>query len=180
MKLSICIVTYRSRELLRSCIQSILENHPQQDCEIIVVDNCSDDGTVEMLRSNFPFVQVIENSSNRGYTGPMNQAFRLARGDYVVQLNPDTVIQPAAFERMLRFMDDHSNVGICSPKVLNRDGTLQKQCHRSEARPWDVLCYFLGLNRVFPKNPRFTGYLYESRDEDETFPVEAVSGSVMM
>ena len=92
IKLSICIVTFQSRELLKSCIQSILDHHSRSDFEIIVVDNCSNDGTIEMLRGEFPIVQVIENSSNRGYTAPMNQAFRRAKGDYLVQLNPDTLI----------------------------------------------------------------------------------------
>jgi GT2 family glycosyltransferase len=76
-------------------------------------------------------------------------------------------------------MDSHLDCGICTPKVLNRDGSMQWQCRRSEARPRDVLTYFSRLSRLFPHDPRFAGYLMTYRDPDLTYEVEAVSGSCM-
>lgn len=178
--LSICIVTLKSKNYLKNCLESIYAHCNHISYEIIVVDNHSEDGTLEMLQNDYPNVNVIANPSNLGYSRPMNQALRRAEGIYCAQLNPDTLVHPEAFEKMITFMDANSDVGICTPKVLNRDGTLQKQCRRSEARPWDVITYFTGLSRLFPKNKFFAGYLLTYLPEDEINAVEAVSGSCML
>jgi len=178
-EISICIVSFNTRDILRDCLRSIAAN-VRLPHEIIIVDNHSTDGTVDMLGAEYPEIQLIQNTENKGYTVPMNQALRAARSrQFLVQLNPDTVVLPDSFDCMVDFLRDHPQVGICTPKVLNRDGTLQKQCRRSAARPWDVLAYFLGLGRLFPKNRKFNGYLMGYFDENETHPVEAVSGSCM-
>ena len=178
--LSICIVSYNTRDLLRDCLVSLQSYAVRCPYEVIVVDNHSEDGTVEMLRSEFCWVNLICNQDNLGYTVPMNQALRAAHASqYIVQLNPDTVILESTFNNLIVFMESHPSVGICTPKVLNRDGTLQKQCRRSAARPWDTLAYFLHLGMLFPKNKLLNGYLMSYRGEDETHPVEAVSGSCM-
>jgi GT2 family glycosyltransferase len=161
-------------------LRSLIANPPRGDYEIIVVDNGSSDGSLEMLACEFPLVQTIANHQNLGYTAPMNQALRKATGSYLVQLNPDTIILGDAFPAIQNFMDKNPEVGICTPKVLNRDGTLQKQCRRSAARPWDTFTYFTQLGRLFPKSRVFGGYLMTYRDEDEVHPVEAVSGSCMV
>ncbi|KPL82927.1 hypothetical protein SE15_10415 [Thermanaerothrix daxensis] len=153
---------------------------PDLDFEVIVVDNGSSDDSLRMLEEEFPWVYLIRNSQNMGYTRPMNQALRLAKGRYLVQLNPDTLPQPGAFSTLYFFMESHPEAGICTPKVLNRDHTLQYQCRRSAARPWDVITYFTGLWRLFPKNRLFGRYLMTYLPEDEIAEVEAVSGSCMM
>ncbi|RPI81050.1 MAG: glycosyltransferase family 2 protein [Chloroflexi bacterium] len=178
--LSICIVSYRSRQLLRECLCSIDSNPPAGEYEVIVVENDSQDGTLEMLAEEFPRVRVFPLSEHGGYTAPMNYALHRAKGRYLIQLNPDTLILPQALSRLIFFMDAHPAVGICTPKVLNRDGSLQQQCRRSSARPWDVITYFSGLAKRFPKDPRFGRYLMSYKDENETHLVEAVSGSCMM
>jgi GT2 family glycosyltransferase len=179
MDLSICIVTYRARDLLRDCLHSLEAYPPHCTYEIIVVDNHSQDGVGAMLAAEFPQTRFIENPTNLGYTQPMNTAMRAAVGRFVVQLNADTIVKPGTFDVLLGFMEAHPMVGICTPKVLNRNGTLQKQCRRSAARPWDVVTYFSGLSRLFPKSPFFARYLQTFLDEDETHAVEAVSGSCM-
>lgn len=176
---SVCIVTYRARDLLRDCLCSLREN-TRLNYEVIVVDNGSQDGVAEMLRQEFPQVLLIENDRNEGYTRPMNQALRLGRGRYLLQLNPDTLILPEAIDRMAAFMDKHPEVGICGPKVLNRDLTLQKPCRRGEPRPWAVITYFLGLSSLFPRSRLFGQYLMNYMDEDVTHPVAGVSGSCML
>ena len=178
--ISICIVSYRARNYLYDCLRSIDETIDSLSCEIIVVDNHSEDGTVEMLRNEFPNVYLLVNDHNTGYTRPNNQAMRVSQGKYILLINPDTLVKPNAIVELVNFLDAHPEAGIVGPKVLNRDGTLQKQCRRSEARPWDAICYFSGLSRLFPKDKRFAGYLMTYLSEDTAHEAEAVSGSCMM
>ncbi len=178
--LSICIVTQQACDYLRNCLRSIDENSPVATYEIIVVDNASTDDTLNMLRTEFPTVQVIANQQNRGYTAPMNQALRQASGRYLMQLNPDTLIHAGALKTLLDFMDAHVQVGICGPKVLNSDGSLQKSCRRGDSRPWAVFTYFLGLSKLFPRSKFFGGYHLNHLPEDEINPVDGVAGSCML
>lgn len=178
--LSICIVTQKARDYLRDCLLSI-HAHPYSGAfEIIVVDNFSQDGTLEMLRQEFPEVQIIENDHNTGYSFPNNQALRAAQGQYLLLLNPDTLALPGTFDTLVGFLEAHPEVGVCGPKVLNADGTLQKPCRRGEPRPMAILSYFLGLNALFPRSKLFGGYLLTYLPEDEVNPVDGVSGSCML
>jgi hypothetical protein len=171
-------VTYQARDLLRDCLQSLYQN-TRRRFEVIVVDNGSKDGVREMLAGEFPAVKLIENESNAGFTKPMNQALRLGRGRYLIQLNPDTLVLPEALDRLANFLDHNPEIGICGPKVLNQDLTMQKQCRRGEARPWAVITYFLGFSELFPHSRLFGQYLMSFYDEDQAHPVAAVSGSCM-
>jgi GT2 family glycosyltransferase len=178
--LSLCILTRQAKTLLRECLRSIAEQTRRARYEIIVVDNDSRDGTLEMLRDEFPRVRVIANDHNAGFTRASNQAIRASVGRYVVLLNNDTLVLPDALDRLVEFADAHPDAGIVSPKVLNRDGTLQKQCRRSFATPWDLFCYFSGLMNAFPHSRLFGRYLLTYLDDDTTYPVDAVSGSCML
>lgn len=152
----------------------------QTPFEVIVVDNGSRDGVGRMLEQKFPQVHLIQNQTNLGYTIPMNQALRKARGRYLLQLNPDTVILPQSFDRLVAFMESHPEVGICGPKVLNRDGTIQRSCRRGEPTPWAVVTYFLGLSDLFPKSKLFGQYQMNYIDDDQVQSVAGVSGSCML
>ena len=180
LDLSICIPTLDAKALLRDCLRSIHANTRASAFEIVVVDNNSQDGTPEMLRDEFPNVRVIVNDHNAGFTKPTNQALRASTGRYALLLNNDTVVLPDALDRLVAFADAHPEIGICTPKVLNRDGTLQKQCRRGLATPWELFCYFSGLASRFPNDPRFAGYLITYLDENEIHVVDAVSGSCML
>lgn len=177
--ISICIVTYQALGLLRDCLRSLYEN-VGLNFEVIIVDNGSKDGTAQMIEQEFPAVRFVENETNLGYTRPMNQALQMGSGRYLLQLNPDTLVLPHALERMVEFLENHPEAGICGPKVLNSDGTLQKPCRRGEPRPLAVLAYFTGLARLFPDSKVFGQYLMSYIDEDETHPVAGVSGSCML
>ena len=177
---SICIVSLNAAGYLRGCLQSLREATHEAQYEVIVVDSGSTGGTAGLLAREFPEVQRIANAENLGYTAPMNQALRAGSGRYLVQLNADTLVQDGAFDRLLAYMDAHPQVGICTPKMLNRDGSFQRQCRRSAARPWDVITYFTGLWKLFPRSPLFGRYLLTYLPEDETCEVEAVSGSCMV
>lgn len=178
--ISVCIVTYQARDYLKECLKSLEENTHDHKYEVIVVDNGSDDGTKELIRSNFPEARLIENSVNAGFTQPMNQAMKLSNGRYVLQLNPDTVILPGALDKLVAFMSSQSKVGICGPKVLNKDGSLQKSCRRGESRPLAVLSYFLGLSKIFPDKKAFGEYQMSYMDENDIHLVAGVAGSCMM
>lgn len=177
--LSVCVVTYCAKDLLRDCLRSLCEN-TTLDYEVIVVDNGSKDGVGQMLHQEFPEVKFLANKTNLGYTFPMNQALRQAKGRCLLQLNPDTLILPQALEKLVEFLDTHPQVGICGPKVLNRDRSLQKPCRRGESTPWAVLTYFLGLSALFPKSKLFGQYLMNYMGEDQTHLVAGVSGSCML
>ncbi|MEW5870932.1 MAG: glycosyltransferase family 2 protein [Chloroflexota bacterium] len=174
-----CIVTYQARSFLRDCLSSVYQN-TAISFEVIVVDNNSSDGTAEMLSKEYPQVQYLANQRNEGFTRPMNQALRRARGRYLLQLNPDTLILPNAIDKLVEFMGTHAEVGICGPKVLNSDLTMQKQCRRGDSRPWAVITYFSGLAARFPKSKFFGQYLMSYIDENLTHPVSGVSGSCML
>lgn len=179
MDLSVCIVSHNTRDLLHDCLCSLAEN-TGRPYEVIVVDNGSKDGSPAMLAEKFPSVRLVQNLRNEGYTRPMNQAMRLGTARYLLQLNPDTIILPGALDRLVEYMDAHPEAGICGPKVLNCDLTLQKPCRRGEPTPWAVISYFTGLSRLFPHNRLFGQYLLSYLDEDQTYPVAGVSGSCML
>src|SRR3990170_451833 len=178
--LSVCIVTYQARDLLKDCLNSLVENTHSLTYEIIVTDNGSEDGTREMLATQFLAIRLIENQKNLGFSRPMNQSLQAAQGKYLLLLNPDTIILPHAFDMMVAFMETHPQVGICGPKVLNSDRTLQKSCRRGESRPWAVISYFTGLGKLFPGSRLFGEYLMSYKDEDESSEVAGVAGSCML
>jgi GT2 family glycosyltransferase len=180
MMLSICIVTRDAKDYLRNCLRSITENPPPGDYEIIIVDNASVDGTLDMLRDEFPAVQIIANATDTGYTAPMNQALRQGKGRYLMQLNPDTLVHLGALAALIDFADQHPEIGVVGPKVLNADGSMQKSCRRGDSRPWAAFSYMTGLARLFPHSKFFGGYHLNHLDEDETNPVDGVAGSCML
>jgi len=145
-----------------------------------VVDNGSQDGVAEMLAEQFPQVHFQQNQTNEGFTRPMNSALRLAQGRHVLMLNPDTLILLNALDCLATFLDTNPTVGICGPKVLNRDFSLQKPCRRGESRPWAVISYFTGLSALFPRSKFFSQYLMSYMPEDQTHPVDGVAGSCML
>ncbi len=110
----------------------------------------------------------------------MNQALQAGLGRFLMQLNPDTEVLPGALDTLIDFMEKNPEAGICGPKVLNRDGTLQLQCRRGEPRPLAVLSYFTGLSRLYPRSHLFGGYLLNYLSEDEVHEVPGISGSCML
>lgn len=178
-ELSICILTLNSREYLRECLLSIQKYPPAGPYEIIVADNSSSDGTVAMLQDEFPQVQLVLNKSNIGFTKPINQMLHLAQGEFLLLLNPDTLLIENCFDPQIEYLRDHPEVGISIPKVLNADGTFQRQSRRGEARPLEVIGYFFKLGKLFPKSKKLNGYLQSWLPEDEVAEVKAVSGSCM-
>jgi N-acetylglucosaminyl-diphospho-decaprenol L-rhamnosyltransferase len=128
MDLSIVIVSWNVEKLLAGCLDSIYASPPRCSFEIWVVDNASTDGTPGMVRERFPQVQLIENHHNVGFAAANNQAIRKSTGEYVLLLNPDTVVCPGAIDGMMDYLEGHPRAGAAGPRLLNPDGSLQFSC----------------------------------------------------
>jgi len=124
LDLSVVIVSWNVRELLRRCLQSIYDSIQGLRFEVFVVDNASHDGSPEMVHAEFPAVHLIANSENLGFGRANNQALRLCSGRYVLLINPDTLVPQGAIRRMIAFMKQHPQAGLVGPELLNRDGRL--------------------------------------------------------
>ncbi len=179
VKLSVIIVNYNVKEFLLNSVSSIKKAADGIPIEIIVVDNASEDGSVEALRQKFPDVKIIANKENVGFGKANNQGLEIAQGEYVLLLNPDTLLKDNTLTKMLEFMDAHTDTGLATCKVLNPDGTLQLACRRSFPRPWVSFTKIIGLSSLFPKSKLFAKYNLTYLDENETYEVDAVSGSFM-
>lgn len=180
LQLSVIIVNYNVREFLDHALTSIRKAMKGIRGEVIVVDNASDDGSVEMLRRRYPEVLRIVNSTNLGFAKANNLALRRARGKYLLLINPDTIVQEDTFRVMVRFFEDHPNVGLAGCKILNPDGTFQLACRRSFPTPWVAFTKIVGLSALFPGSKLFGRYNLTYLDPNESYEVDAVSGSFMM
>jgi hypothetical protein len=182
-EISIIIVSYNVRDFLRQALLSLSRALAGLSAEIIVVDNASEDGSVDMVQAEFPDVRVIENTENRGFASANNQALRMARGQLLVLLNPDTVVQEDTFVVIRDFFDNPTspgqNAGMVGCKILNPDGTLQLACRRSFPTPWVAFTRLSGLSRLLPRSRWFGKYNLTYLDEDALAEVEAISGSFM-
>lgn len=180
MDISVCIVNLNAKKHLINCIRSIPKAVRPHSYEIIVADNHSSDGSGPYILKNFPFVHLLSNNRNIGYTTAMNRVLRMSRGDYKVILNPDTVLMPHSITLLVNFLKQNNTIGIVGPKVVNDDGTFQRSCRRGIARPVAVFSYFFGMAKMFPNNKNFTEYHLNHLDENELSEVGGVSGSCMI
>ena len=180
MDLSIIIVNYNVKEFLQNLLHSIDKASLNISHEIIIVDNASDDGSVELISEKFPSVKLIANTENLGFGKANNQALEIASGKYLLLINPDTIVSEDTLDKMIRFFEDNSEAGLAGCKILNPDGSLQLACRRSFPGPWTSFCKVTGLSTLFPKSKLFARYNLTYLDEDKTYEVDAISGSFMM
>ena len=129
MDLSIVIVSWNTRELLAACLESIERFPPSGKFETWVVDNASSDGTPEMIENDFPAVKLIAETRNLGFAGANNLAIRKAGGEFILLLNPDTVVRPGSLTTLLKYMKENDDVGAAGAKLTNPDGSLQVSCY---------------------------------------------------
>ena len=179
MDLSIIIVNYNVKEFLQQALTSIQQAGRSLDYEVIVVDNASSDGSVELIREKFPDVRLIANEENHGFAVANNQAMKIARGNFILLLNPDTIVQENTFSVILDFFRQHSDCGMIGCKILNPDGSLQLACRRSFPTPWVAFTKIVGLSRLLPRSKLFGKYNLTYLNPNETYEVEAISGSFM-
>jgi GT2 family glycosyltransferase len=173
-------VNYNVKEFLQNLLHSIEKASLNISHEIIIVDNASDDGSVELILEKFPSIKLIANTENLGFGKANNQALEIAEGKYLLLINPDTIVSEDTLDKMIRFFQDNSEAGLTGCKILNPDGTLQLACRRSFPGPWTSFCKVTGLSNLFPKSKLFARYNLTYLDEDQTHEVDAISGSFMM
>ena len=182
MKLSIIIVSYNTKSLLRNCLKTVFDNI-LLDKEIFVIDNASYDNTCGMVLEEFPKVRLIANLQNQGYNFANNQALKKAIGNYILLLNPDTMVTKEAIEKMIDFMDKHPEVGICGPQIINLEGKPDLSAYPlpnlRDAIEEGIITY------NFPMTPLTSRLVYRRKYlsatlREETIPVGWVSGAALM
>ena len=149
MKLSVVIVSYNVRDYLENCLQSVSRALEGIEGEVFVVDNHSDDDSVETVRSQYPWVRLIENQENMGFSRANNIAIREARGEYVLLLNPDTIVEEATLCEVLRFMEEHPKAGGAGVMMHNADGSLAPESRRALPTPWVSCLKMLGFTKRY-------------------------------
>ena len=179
-QLSIIIVNYNVKEFVKNLLYSLEKALRNFSAEIIIVDNASSDGSVDDIKNKFPNVTLIANEKNVGFGKANNQGLEIAQGKYIVLLNPDTIVREDTFTKLIEFMEENTDAGMVTCKVLNPDGTLQLACRRSYPGPWVSFTKVTGLSKLFPKSKLFARYNLTYLDEDKVSEVDAVSGSFMM
>ena len=167
--LDIVIVSYRCRELVRDCLSSLRDHRPRQPMQIYLIDNASGDGTVEMVSAEFPDVDVVAADRNLGFAAGTNCGIRLGQAEYILALNPDTRLTPRTLDQLIEVMDAHPDVGICGPRLVREDGSLDHAAKRSFPTPLGALAHFAGIGRSQYRAPHV-----------EEGSVDAVNGAFML
>ncbi len=180
MDLSIITVNYNVKEFLQNLIHSIHKAARSLNYEIIIVDNASSDASVDFITEKFPEVKLIANDKNLGFGKANNQGLKIAKGNYILLINPDAIVSEDTFTKMISFFESHPAAGLAGCKILNPDGTLQLACRRSFPGPWTSFCKVTGLSNLFPNSRLFARYNLTYKDENESYEVDAISGSFMM
>ena len=187
MKLSIIIVSFNTKDFLKQCLDSIKKGIEGIKGEIIVVDNGSTDGSVrEIQKSKIKYqndnlkFKIILNRKNLGFSKANNQALRQSQGKYILLLNPDTIVPKETLPFMIQFMEKNKNVGIATCRVELPSGELDDACHRGFPTPWNALCHFLGLGRLFPHSRLLNGYHLGYQDMNMVHEIDACAGAFLL
>jgi GT2 family glycosyltransferase len=177
--LSVVIVAHNVVDLLRDCLRSVYASRAPFEFEVCVVDSGSD-GSAGVVRAEFPGTTVLEAPDNPGFGAASNLGLRRARGAFCLLLNPDTVVPRDALARAAAALQADPGVGILGPKLVRADGRLDLACRRSFPTPWNALCHFLRLPRLFPAWPLVSRYNLTYLDPDESYDVDAIAGACML
>ena len=179
MKLSIVIVNYNVKHFLNQCLQSVKKAIQNIEAEIFVVDNASSDNSVEMLKKKFPWVNIIANTENKGFSCANNQALKIAKGEFVLLLNPDTLVEEDTFEKCIAFMNQTPDAGAIGVKMINGNGEFLPESKRALPIPSVAFYKIFGLSKLFPRSKKFGSYHLTYLDNNETQSVEVLSGAFM-
>ena len=180
MKLTVIIVNYNVKYYLEQCLTSVRRAIGGLEAEVVVVDNHSRDGSVEYLRSRFPEVTFIESNHNLGFARANNMAIRQSRADYVLLLNPDTLVGEQVLTDVIAFMDEHPKAGAAGVQMLKVNGEKANESRRGLPTPMTAFYKMTGLCRRYPRHPRFGHYYMGYLPWDEPARIEVVSGAFMM
>lgn len=180
MKLSVIIVNYNVEHFLEQCLNSAYKALEKISGEIIVVDNNSVDSSIEMIKREFPHVVLIENKENTGFSKANNQGINISNGEYVLLLNPDTVVEEDTFEKVISFMDKHPDAGGLGVKMVDGKGHFLPESKRGLPTPAAAFYKIFGISKLFPKSKQFGSYHLGYLDENKTHEIEILSGAFML
>lgn len=180
MKLSIIIVSYNVKYYLEQCLCSLRRACADIESEIWVVDNNSADNTIEFIAARFPEVKIIANKTNEGFSRANNMAIRQATGDYVLLLNPDTIVGEDTLRRCLAFMDKHTQAGAVGVQMLKDDGRFAYESRRGLPSPLTSFCKMTGLCTLFPRSRWLGRYYMRYLNKNKVNRIEVVSGAFCM
>lgn len=180
MKLSVIIVNYNVQYFLEQALVSCIRASKGLDIEIIVVDNNSVDGSVKMMKEKFPEITLIANTENTGFSKANNQGIHISKGEYVLLLNPDTVVQENTFREVINFMDSHPDAGGLGVRMIDGQGKFLPESKRGLPTPEVAFYKIFGLSKLFPKSKRFGRYHLGFLDEHKTHEVEILAGAFML
>jgi len=179
--ISIIILSYNTCDLTLQCLTALSKTTwGQVEKEIIVVDNASNDETVERIKKKFSGVKVIQNSKNIGFAAGNNIGIRQAKGKYILLLNSDTEVNSMTVRTMIEFMDTHPKAGASTCKLILSDGSMDPACHRGFPTPWNGFSYYAKLELIFPKTTLFGGYHMGYEDLAVPHEIDAISGAFFM
>ncbi len=179
MKLSIVIVNYNVKFFLEQCLHSVEKACSKIEAEVFVVDNNSVDGSCQMVKEKFPSVILIENHDNKGFSKANNQAIQLSKGEYVLILNPDTIVEEDSFDKCVEFMDNHPEAGALGVKMIDGKGRFLPESKRGLPTPAVAFYKIFGFSKVFSKSKQFGRYHLGHLSKDETHEVDVLSGAYM-
>lgn len=179
MRLSVVIVNYKVKYFLEQCLRSVERAAKGIAMEVIVVDNASGDGSVEYIRERFPAVTLIASEENLGFARANNLAIKKSSGEYVLLLNPDTIVPENCFAEFLKFMDSTPDAGGCGAYMLHVDGSFALESRRGLPTPFVAFCKMSGLASLFPKSRTFGRYYMRYLNENEVNRIEIMSGAFM-
>ncbi len=187
MNLSVIIVNYNVKFFLEQCLQSVekasvsfIQKYGQNSLETFVVDNNSVDGSVEMVKENFKNVILIENNTNTGFAKANNQAISISKGEFVLLLNPDTLIQEDTFIKIIDFIDKNPQAGALGVKMIDGSGKFLPESKRGLPTPSVAFYKIFGISKIFPKSKKFGKYHLSYLDKDKTHEVDVLSGAFML
>ncbi len=180
MKLSVIIVNYNVIYFLEQCLHSVMKAGQGIDMEVFVVDNNSVDGSVTMVKDKFPEVKLICNTDNKGFSKANNQAIHQSSGEFVLLLNPDTVVEEDTFSKIVAFMEQHPDAGGLGVKMLDGKGRFLPESKRGLPTPRVAFYKIFGFSRLFPKSKTFGKYHLGYLDKDKTHQVEILAGAFML
>ena len=178
---SIIILTYDTQKLTLSCLQSITKTTwGKVTKEIIVVDNASNDTTVESIQRDYPHITLVKNQKNLGFAAGNNVGIKKAKGKYILLLNSDTEVRSDSIPSMILFMKSHSKAGASGCRLDFPDGTMDPACHRGFPTPWAACTYFAGLEKLFPRTRIFGQYHMGYLDITKPHQVDCISGAFFL
>ncbi len=177
MLLSIVIVNYNVQYFLEQCLYSVYRAISNIDSEVIVVDNDSKDGSCELIRAKFSWVTLIENKENVGFSKANNQGIKIAKGKYVLLLNPDTIVEENTFQKCIEFMELHPDAGALGVKMVDGTGSFLPESKRGLPTPFVAFWKIFGFSKLFPKSKLFGQYHLSYLPEDKIAEVDVLSGA---